>query len=58
MFNDIRYKQIEDLALGSLLGPTMTNAFLSFYELRWLKQCPNEFKSVFYRRYFDYIFFT
>lgn len=27
--------------------------FLWFYELKCFKQCPSEFKSVFYRRYVD-----
>ena len=41
---------------GLLLGPTMENVFLSFYEVKWLKQCPKEFEPVFYRRYVDDIF--
>ena len=56
MFNDILYKQKDDVAMGSPLGPTMANVFLSFYEMKWLEQCPNEFKPVFYRRYVDDIF--
>ena len=42
--------------MGSPLGPTMANVFLSFYEIKWLEQCPKEFKPVFYRRYVDDIF--
>ena len=42
--------------MESPLGPTMANVFLSFYETKWLEQCPNEFKPVFYRRYVDDIF--
>ena len=42
--------------MGSPLGPTMANVFQSFYELKWLEQCPNEFKPVFYWRYVDDIF--
>ena len=42
--------------MGSPLGPTMANVFLSFYEIKWLEQCPVEFKPVFYRRYVDDIF--
>ena len=42
--------------MGSPLGPTMENVFLSFYEIKWLEQCPKEFKPVFYRRYVDDIF--
>ena len=56
MFNDILYKQKGGVTMGSPLGPTMANVFLSFYQLKWLEQCPNEFKSVFYRRYVDDIF--
>ena len=56
MFNDILYKQKDSVAMGSPLGPTMANIFLSFYEMKWLEQCPNEFKPVFYRRYVDDIF--
>ena len=56
MFNDILYKQKGGMTMGSPLGPTMANVFLSFYQMKWLEQCPNEFKSVFYRRYVDDIF--
>ena len=57
MFNDILYKQRKDgVAMRSPLGPTMVNVFLSFYEMKWLEQRPNEFKPVFYRRYVDDIF--
>ena len=56
MFNDIFYKQKDGAAMGSPLGPTMANVFLSFYETKWLEQCPSEFKPVFYRRYVDDIF--
>ena len=41
--------------MGSPLGITMANVFLSFCEMKWLEQCPNEFKPVFYRRYVDNI---
>ena len=56
MFNDILYKQKDSVAMGSPLGPAMGNVFLSFYEMKWLEQCPNEFKPVFSRRYVDDIF--
>ena len=56
IFNDVLYKQKDGVAMGSPLGPTMTNVFLSFYEVKWLEQCPKEFKPVFYRRYVDDIF--
>ena len=56
MFNNILYKQKDVVAMGSPLGPTVANAFLFFYEMKWLEQCPNKFKPVFYRRYVDDIF--
>ena len=42
--------------MGLSLVPTMANVFLSFYELKWLEQCPKEFEPVFYRRCVDDIF--
>ena len=56
MFDDILYKQKDVVAMGAPLGPTMANVFLSLYETKWFKQCPNGFKPVFYRRYVDDIF--
>ena len=47
MSNDILHKQKDCVTTGSSLGPTITTAFLSFYEMKWLEQCPNEFKPVF-----------
>ena len=44
--NDILYKQKDGVAMGSPLGSTVANVFLSFYEMKWLEQCPNEFKPV------------
>ena len=42
--------------MGSPFGPTMASVSLAFYEVKWLEQCPKEFKRVFYRRYVDDIF--
>ena len=50
IFNDVLYKQKDGVVMGLPLGPTMANVFLSFYEIKWLEQCPKEFKPVFYRR--------
>ena len=55
IFN-VLYKQKDGVDMGSPLGPTMANVSLSFYEVIWLEQCPEEFKPVFYRRYVDDIF--
>ena len=42
--------------MGPPLKPLLANAFLCFYEKKWLEQCPKEFKGVYYRRYVDDIF--
>ena len=41
------------MAIGLPLGTTMANVFLSFYEMKLLGQCPDDFKPVFYRRCID-----
>ena len=46
------YKQIDGVAMGSPLGPTLANAFFCFHEQIWL----DEFKPVYYRRHVDDIF--
>ena len=56
IFNGLLYKQIDGVAMGSPLGPSLANAFLPYYEKNWLNNCPQGFKSVFYRRYVDDIF--
>ena len=39
-FNDVYYKQVDGVAMGSLLGPTFANLFLVYYEHKWLENCP------------------
>ena len=36
IFDNIIYKQIDGVAMGSPLGPTLANAFLCHYEQLWL----------------------
>ena len=50
------YSQIDGLAMGSPLGATLTNVFVCHHEKKWLNNCPNSFKPVFYKRYVDDIF--
>ena len=38
--------------MGSPLGPTLANLFVSYYEQIWLDECPLEFKPKYYRRVF------
>ena len=53
VFNGQLYDQIDGVAMGSPLGPTLANIFMSVLEKGYLNNCPFEFKSVFYRRYVD-----
>ena len=56
MFNTKFYKQIDGVAMGSPLGPALANIFMCSLENKWLKDCPDSLKPVFYRRYVDDIF--
>ena len=42
--------------MGSPLGSALANIFKCTFYSRWLRDCPNDFKAVFYRRYVDDIF--
>ena len=35
IFNGLLYKQIDGVAMGSPLGPSLANAFLSYHEKNW-----------------------
>ena len=49
-FGNSLYRQIDGLAMGSPLGPTLANPFLYHYEKEWLNSCPTEFKPKHYKR--------
>ena len=36
LFNGVYYKQVDGVTMGSPLGPTLANIFLTYYEDRWL----------------------
>ena len=42
--------------MGSPLGSVSANIFMCSFESKWLRDCPNDFKPVFYRRCVDDIF--
>ena len=50
------YKQIDGVAMGSPIGPTLANAYLNFQEQIWFNECLDEFKPAYYRRNVDDIF--
>ena len=56
IFNGFLYKQIVGVAMGSPLGPSLANTFLSYHETNWLNNCTQGLKTVFYRCYVDDIF--
>ena len=56
MFNDKYYRQVDGVAMESPFGPALANIFMCIFEIKWVPDCPNDFKLVFYRRYIDDIF--
>ena len=56
LFDMAFYTQIDGVAVGSPVDPSLANAFLCHHEMKWLNDCPKKFKPVFYKRYVDYIF--
>ena len=50
-FSNKCYKQVVGVAMGSPLDPALANIFVCSFERKWLRDCPNDFKPVFYRRY-------
>ena len=51
-----QFSQIDGVAMGSPLDPTLANIFLCYHETTWLKDCPKSFKPVYYKRYVDDFF--
>ena len=56
LFDNKYYSQIDGVAMGSPLGPTLANIFLCYHESNWLKDCLKNFKPIYYKRYVDDIF--
>ena len=55
LIDGIIYQQIDKVAMGSPLGPSLANAFLA-HEQIWLNDCPDECKPVYYKRHVHDIF--
>ena len=56
LFDGELYQQVDGVAMGSPLGPTLANIFLCHYEDIWLRNCSLECKPSYYKRYVDNIF--
>ena len=56
LFDQKYYSQIDGVAMGSPLDPTLANIFLCYHETKWLKNCPISLKPIYYKRYVDDIF--
>ena len=56
VFNNVYYQQVDGVAMGSPLGPTLGNLFFVNYESKWLKECSVQFAPKYYPRYVDNIF--
>ena len=56
MFDNKYYSQIDGVAVGSPLGPTLANIFLCYHKSNWLEGFSKDFKPVYYKRYVDGIF--
>ena len=56
LFNDVYYKQVDGVAMGSPLRPTLANLFLVYYEHKLLEKYPLQFRPKYYRRCVDDIF--
>ena len=55
-FEEKIYWKIDGVTIWSALDLTFENALLCFHEQIWLNKCPDKFKPVYRRRYFDHIF--
>ena len=53
LFNGQYFKQLDGVAMGSPLGPTLANIFLCHWEEIWIKKCPKQFSPLYYKRYMD-----
>ena len=43
IFDQVMYREIEGVAMGSPLGPILENAFLCHFEKQWLSECHSDF---------------
>ena len=56
IFSNKLYNQIDGVAMGFQLRPSLANEFLGHHEQNWLDSCPLEYRVSYYRRYVYDIF--
>ena len=56
IFDQVMYRQIDGVAMGSPLGPILANACLCHFEKQWLSECPPDILPKVFKRYVDDIF--
>ena len=56
IFDEVLYRQIDGVAMGSPLGPVLANAFLCHFERKWLLDCPSDFLPKVFKRFVDDVF--
>ena len=49
-------QQVDCVAMGSPLVPSFASIFMCSFKSKWLRDCSNSFKPVFYRGYVNEIF--
>lgn len=52
-FDNRLYKEDDCVAMGSVLGPTLANAFLCDFEIKEVDSCSLDFKPLMYKRYVE-----
>ena len=58
IFDNKYYSQLDGVAMGSPLGPTLAKAFLCHFGKQRLSDCPQDVCPNIYRRYVNDIFVT
>ena len=53
IFDGKYYKQKDGVAMGSPLGPTLSNVFLCHFEEQWMSDSLIDYKPIWYRWYVD-----
>ena len=56
IFDQVMYRKIYGLAMGSPLGPILTNTFLCQFKKQWLSECVPDILPKVFKRCVDDIF--